>query len=442
MLLQPSSTCPFYFRMLGARVGHTPWLSPVRVRAGVEMITIGPHAHWGEESCLFTDVVTEKGVFFEASRFGEHCSMGQWVVAQAGLRMGGHTTVGAETLLSRGLVAEDTSTVLGCPGLMFKTTGSNAFVTAQTQKSGRRMSAGRRVSEDINDDDKKEEASKAAEGAKDSAPAAPEEPEGDKKVNYVHFYAYCIGMLVFITLMPTLMAAPFATSFVLGTKVIQGDLAQSDFTFTEWVQTEFQAGAGVSIVARCVVMLPFAYMMGAFLHVSLLTTIYWSMRCMGLGNFENGESGFFTIKFITWHIFSRIFWWATGTVLYPLAGTSFYTSWLRTMGAHIGKNVFISPETAGLRELNHMYIDDGAIVLAANVMAHYIDHDMLQFAPVRIGKNVRINVGCMVQPLTLYEEGCTLRAYTTGMKGMSFKAGGIYQGNPAGAMDPAYEADP
>jgi hypothetical protein len=361
--------------------------------------------------------------------------------------MGSHTTVGAETLLSRGLVAEDSSTVLGCPGLMFKTTGSNAFVTAQTQKSGRRMSAGRRVSEDINDDEKKEEASAAAQGAasKDAsaaASAAPAEPEGDKKVNYVHFYAYAIGMLVFIALMPTLMAAPFATSFVLGTKVIQGDLGQTDFTFTEWAQTEIQAGEGASIFLRCVAVLPFAYMMGAFLHVSILTTIYWTMRCLGLANFENGESGFFTIKFITWHIFSRIFWWATGTVLYPLAGTSFYTSWLRTMGAKIGKNVFMSPETAGLRELNHMYIDDGAIVLAANVMAHYIDHDMLQFAPVRIGKNVRINVGCMVQPLTLYEEGCTLRAYTTGMKGMSFKAGAIYQGNPAGAMEPAFEDGP
>jgi hypothetical protein len=76
-------------------------------------------------------------------------------------------------------------------------------------------------------------------------------------------------------------------------------------------------------------------------------------------------------------------------------------------------------------------VGDGAVIMSANVSGHYIDHHKLQFAPVVVQSNVCVNVGATLQPLTQYHAGCTLRPYTTSIKGMSFKSGKVYAGNPS-----------
>jgi len=103
---------------------------------------------------------------------------------------------------------------------------------------------------------------------------------------------------------------------------------------------------------------------------------------LGWLQFKSGATAFFSIKFMAWHVFADLIYLCTSTVLYPLSGTQFYAAWLRSMGAKIGKNAFVSPEGGGFRELDFLDVGDNAVLLTPNIHAHYTDHGQLQFAPM------------------------------------------------------------
>jgi len=418
LVLQTSSTGPLYFRMLGARIGARAWVNHMYIRAGIDTVSMGSHSHWGRDSCLFTDSVSADGVVFKASSFGDHVSVGQWVVCMPGVRLGDSVNVGAETHLTEGLEAEARSTVFGCPPLMFRAGRSDAEVVAQTQTAAEHMrrhmesSAWHRQcsGESLQNLFALKELDVEA-----PAPAEVADIEGVGRMQDIgggsHFYTYVVVTLLLQTLGPCLMAISFGGIWLVITEVLLPERLRD----SDWVR---------------VVLVPPIYLVGSMCLILLLCLLGKA----GLTDFRSGSESFFSFRFLLWHVFADVIYFCSSTVLYPFSGTAIFALWLRLMGAKIGKNVFISPEQGGYRELNFLEIGDDAVVLTPNLHAHYTDHGTLQFAPVKISAGCRINVGATVLPLTKYEPGCTLRPFAVAMKGQKFEAGTVYVGNPSAPM--------
>jgi len=435
LVLQTSSTGPLYFRLLGANIGKRAWINQFHFRVGLDTVTIGSDAHFGRESCVFTDVVTEEGVHFEASTFGDHVSVGQWVVVEPGVKLGNSVTVGAETCVRRGLEAGDGYTVFGCPPLTFRTSKTDEEVVAQMQDAVRKVRAGQKLGDALTSDSSKTRITpvptllgalhgRRAADQPEAAPAVEEKPAETARtveeqpaeevarmqnIGQSHFYLYVVATLLLQCLGPFLMAVSFGGAYVLITGLL----------------TVLWEGWDDIPHLRVVLMLP-VYLIGGICLIVLLSAFAYT----GLTDFRQGSSNFFSVRFLLWHIFADVIYTCSSTVLYPFSGTEIYVWWLRAMGAKVGKRVFISPEQGGLREINFLDIGDNAVVLTANLHAHYMDHGKLQFATVKIDSDVCVNVGCTVLPLTHYGEGCTLRPFTCTVKGQKFEAGRVYAGNP------------
>jgi malonyl CoA-acyl carrier protein transacylase/acetyltransferase-like isoleucine patch superfamily enzyme len=429
LVLQTSSTGPLYYRMLGVRVGARAWVNHMYIRAGVDTVSMGSNSHWGRDSCLFTDSVSADGVIFKASNFGDHVSVGQWVVCMPGVRLGDSVNVGAETLLTEGLQAEARSTVFGCPPLKFSAGKSDAEVVAQTQLAAEHMrqQMERSITEGSSSV-RRSRSGKSEHSLQDvfalkeldeeaPAPAEVADIEGVARMQDIgggsHFYTYVVVTLLLQSLGPCLMAISFGGVWLLITEVLLPErLRAAD---SDWVR---------------MLLVPPIYLGGAAVLILLLALLG---KC-GLTDFRSGSESFFSFRFLLWHVFADGIYFCSSTVLYPFSGTAIFVLWLRLMGAKIGKNVFVSPEQGGYRELNFLDIGDNAVVLTPNLHAHYTDHGTLQFAPVKIAAGCRINVGATVLPLTKYESGCTLRPFAVAMKGQKFEAGTVYVGNPSVPM--------
>ena len=99
------------------------------------------------------------------------------------------------------------------------------------------------------------------------------------------------------------------------------------------------------------------------------------------------------------------------------------------MGAKIGKRVFISPENWGFREIDFLDIGDDCCLMTPNIHAHYTDHGMLQFCPVRLESGYEINPGATVIPLTQYGKQCRLRPFAVTVKGQHCQESKEYTDN-------------
>lgn len=117
-------------------------------------------------------------------------------------------------------------------------------------------------------------------------------------------------------------------------------------------------------------------------------------------------------------------------MIFTVSGTQIYCMWLRFMGAKIGKDVFISPENGGFREIDFMNIGDNCVLMTPNIHAHYTDHGQLQFCSIILEDKVEINFGSTIMPLTQYKEGCRLRPHAVTVKGQICDNGIAYFGNP------------
>jgi acetyltransferase-like isoleucine patch superfamily enzyme len=82
-------------------------------------------------------------------------------------------------------------------------------------------------------------------------------------------------------------------------------------------------------------------------------------------------------------------------------------------GAKIGKECFLDPGTSGFFEIDNMHIGNGTIALIPNIHGHFVNHNQLQFAPVMLRCNVRVNDGATVMPFTTVGDNITLLSQCT-----------------------------
>lgn len=68
--------------------------------------------------------------------------------------------------------------------------------------------------------------------------------------------------------------------------------------------------------------------------------------------------------------------------------------------------------------------------MTPNIHAHYTDHGMLQFCPVKLEDDVVVNPGSTVMPLTQYRQKSCLRPFSVTLKGQQLQQETSYFGNP------------
>ena len=72
--------------------------------------------------------------------------------------------------------------------------------------------------------------------------------------------------------------------------------------------------------------------------------------------------------------------------------------------------------------------------MTPNIHAHYTDHGMLQFCPVKLEDGVEINPGATIMPLTRYGKNSRLRPFAVTVKGQVCSDNTSYIGNPCRAI--------
>ena len=152
----------------------------------------------------------------------------------------------------------------------------------------------------------------------------------------------------------------------------------------------------------------------------------------GVTSMKIGYTSYYTVRFISWWYCRWLNRFVSGILLYPFHGSRIYNAWLGLVGAKIGKGCFMDPSWGGFLEIDNMHIGQGCIILTPNVHGHFVDHNKLQFAPVRIGSQCRANIGSTIMPFSTIKDRITLLSQCTTTKGQVLdKQGSFYMGNMA-----------
>lgn len=358
-------------------------------RTGIQFIEVGSEIHMGMLNYMTTERVDEEGVSFYPISIDDHVSFGQRCVALSGVYVGKSSTIGAETFLPHDYELLGGGTTFGSPPVQFHSSMAHEDRVQQLQTASARLSESKAVTIDYLDESKSKK--KTISRRQD--------------VGKEMFWTYIIVMLVLQALIPLAIGASYALLYWAATLLFK--------------EISFQHVLLVS---------PVIYILGSF----VLMVVLKFMQMIG-GGFSVGTSNFFSVKFLYWHLLADMIYFCTSTVLYPLSGTQIYCIWLRFMGAKIGKNVFISPENGGFREIDFMNIGDDCVLMTPNIHAHYTDHGQLQFCSVILEDRVEINFGSTIMPLTQYQKGSRLRPYAVTVKGQICEEGNEYFGNPCKA---------
>ena len=392
--LQTSSTFPWYLKLLGAKIGQKAWMNHPYIRTGVQFLNIGSDIHMGMLNYISTERTNEAGVSFSPTCLGDNVSFGQRCVSLSGASIGRNSTVGAETLIPLDFFLDGGGSTFGSPPVQFQSSTTHEQRVQQLQKAAFAIASSdtKAATTDLLTTDESQD---------------PQSPKISRRqdIGNEMFWTYIVVMLTLQTLIPVAIGGSYALIYWIAT-LLFGKIS-------------FQHVILVSLVL---------YLFGSL----VLMIVLKFMQSIG-GGFTVGTSNFFSLKFLYWHMLADMIYFCTSTVLYPMSGTQIYCAWLRFMGASIGKNVFISPENGGFREIDFLNIGDDCVLMTPNIHAHYTDHGQLQFCSVILENNVEINFGSTIMPLTQYQKGSRLCPHAVTMKGQICEKGNEYFGNPCKA---------
>jgi len=378
---QEGTIYPYYLRSLGAKVGSHVWWNRPWVRSGVDLLTIGDNIHGGMMELILTATPDAQGLDFQPVEIGNECTLGQRVVVMPGVKLGTRVTVGAEGSIYPGVEISDGSTVFGSPPTVFASSATDEDLVRQMQT-------------EVN---------------------AEEGRDGTEVKLKINDKAHTPRLMLFAS-----MVAHIA--FVPAIGAIYGLF----YYLIVWLPLRNTIAAAPGWLALLV---PAVYCAGT-LFLALLLAVF---ARVGIADFRTGSTAFYTWRFFAWCIIACANDICSGVLMYPIAGTWLFSSWLRLVGAGVGKKTFVAPHGGGFREINHMDIGDGALVLTQGVQGHFLDHNALQFAPCNVGDHVRLNCGATVMPLCSVGVGSTVRAVATTIKGQKLNGGMVYLGSPAAA---------
>ena len=122
-------------------------------------------------------------------------------------------------------------------------------------------------------------------------------------------------------------------------------------------------------------------------------------------------------------------------VVRVLAGTLFrstpvWTAYLRLAGARLGRRVYVN--SLSLSDYNLIECGDDVIIGAdAHISGHTVEAGVVKTAGVRLGRNVTIGLGSIIDIGVDIESHCQIGALTLVPKYSKLEAGGVYAGIPA-----------
>lgn len=389
--LQEGTLYPLYLRALGVSIGHHAWWNRAFLRTGTELLTIGHSLHAGQMEVFLFAVEDGKGVEFAPIKLGDNCTLGQRVVIMPGVEAGDGVTVGAEGTLYSGVHVAARSTVFGSPPTVFASIADDDAQVAQLQAA---------VAMEEGKSGKKKE----TKGKQGTAPAAK-----------VQDQARTPGLVVAAASIANIAAYPAVAALYGGFYVL-----------IVWLPLRHTVARSPAWLALLV---PAVYIAGTMVLALLLAVV---ARC-GIANFRAGSTPFYSWRFFAWWLVAWMNDVCSGVLLYPITGTWLYTLFLTLVGAKVGSGAFMAPHGGGFREIDHMEVAEGAVVLTSGVQGHFIDHNALQFAPCRVGVGARLNTGATVMPLSSVGAETTVRAVATTIKGQMLADGGVFVGSPAAA---------
>jgi carbonic anhydrase/acetyltransferase-like protein (isoleucine patch superfamily) len=112
-----------------------------------------------------------------------------------------------------------------------------------------------------------------------------------------------------------------------------------------------------------------------------------------------------------------------------LRGTPVWTAYLRLCGARIGRRVYIN--SLELSDYNLLEFDDDVVIGAdAHVAGHTVEGGSVKTAPVRLGRNVTVGIGSIVDIGVDAGDDAKIGALAFVPKHTRLEAGGVYAGIP------------
>lgn len=111
-------------------------------------------------------------------------------------------------------------------------------------------------------------------------------------------------------------------------------------------------------------------------------------------------------------------------------GSPVWTMYLRLAGARLGRRVYVN--SLALTDYNLLeFGDDVVIGDGVHLSGHTVEHGVLKTARVRLGRNVTVGVGSIIDIGVDIGDGCQVGALTLVPKHSRLEAGVVYAGIPA-----------
>jgi acetyltransferase-like isoleucine patch superfamily enzyme len=126
-------------------------------------------------------------------------------------------------------------------------------------------------------------------------------------------------------------------------------------------------------------------------------------------------------------------------VVRTLAGTVFrgspiWTAYLRLSGARLGRRVYVN--SLSVSDYNLLEFGDDVVIGAdAHVSGHTVEAGVVKTASVRLGRNVTIGVGAIIDIDVEAGPDCQVGALSLVPKHTKLEAGAVYAGIPARRID-------
>ncbi|OFV91871.1 MAG: hypothetical protein A3H95_02855 [Acidobacteria bacterium RIFCSPLOWO2_02_FULL_64_15] len=106
-----------------------------------------------------------------------------------------------------------------------------------------------------------------------------------------------------------------------------------------------------------------------------------------------------------------------------------WTAYLRLNGARIGRRVYVN--SLAVSDHNLLEFGDDVVIGAdAHISGHTVEGGMLKTGTVRLGSNVTIGIGAIVDIGVTVPSGCQIGALSLVPKHVTLEAGGVYAGVP------------
>lgn len=194
------------------------------------------------------------------------------------------------------------------------------------------------------------------------------------------------------------------------------------------------AKAGVRVAAFALALVP-SYVVFAIGLMGWSPVATWATRARTPAGME------LRIADLDWPLMTWIRYMAATHVVRIFAGSFFrgtplWTAYLRLDGARLGRGVYVN--TTSISDHNLLEFGDGVVVGAdVHVSGHTVEDGLVKTGRVRLGRQVTIGLGTMIEIDVDAGDGCRVGALSFVPKHARLEAGATYAGIPVEPIGPA-----